>query len=35
MDTTPVPHKIGGVSSRDEERRPYAQHVNPIWVMSL
>ena len=35
MATTPVPHEIGGVSSSDEERRSYAQHVNPIWVKLL
>jgi ornithine--oxo-acid transaminase len=35
MATTPVPHEIGGVSSSDEDRRSYAQHVNPIWVKLL
>ena len=35
MVTTPVPNEIGGVSSHDEERRSYAQHVNPIWVKLL
>lgn len=35
MATTPVLHEIGGISSRDEERRSYAQHVNPIWVKLL
>ena len=35
MVTTPVSHEIGGVSSSDEERRSYAQHVNPIWVKLL
>jgi ornithine--oxo-acid transaminase len=35
MATTPVPQEIGGVSSSDEDRRSYAQHVNPIWVKLL
>lgn len=35
MVTTPVPHEIGGVPSSDEDRRSYAQHVNPIWVKLL
>jgi hypothetical protein len=29
MATTPVPHEIGGISSSEEERRSYAQHVKP------
>jgi hypothetical protein len=35
MATTTVPHEIGGVSSSYEERRSYAQHVNPVWVKKL
>jgi ornithine--oxo-acid transaminase len=35
MVTTPAPHEIAGISSSDEERRSYAQHVNPIWVKLL
>jgi hypothetical protein len=33
MVTTAVPHEIGDVSSLDEDRRSYAQHVNPIPLM--
>ena len=35
MVTTSVAQEIGGVSSSDEERRSYAQHVKPIWVKLL
>ncbi len=37
MATTPVflNHDIGGTTSTDEDRRSYAQHVNPIWVKLL
>src|SRR5271170_4786494 len=37
MSTTPVYGKndIGGDDTSGEERRSYAQHVNPIWVKLL
>jgi hypothetical protein len=35
MATTPVPQEIGGVSSNDEERRSYAQHVLAGLLMLL
>jgi ornithine--oxo-acid transaminase len=35
MVTTSVPHEIAAASSSDEDRRSYAQHVNPIWVKLL
>jgi hypothetical protein len=30
MVTTAIPHEIGDVSSRDEDRRFNARHVNPM-----